>query len=176
VLGGGQAFSLWQPSLALHYIIAVQGVFPGAGGIEPDGIPFLGEISLYAGTVAPAGWDFADGQLLPIAANAALFAVLGDTFGGNGIFDFALPNLQDRVAVGTGDGVTLREMFGAESETLNFAQLPQGYPAVLPVKHSVPEPPAIAVLLAGLLGLAHRRRRRWAQMHSWNPWTEILTG
>jgi microcystin-dependent protein len=104
VFGGGQAFSLWQPSLALHYIIAVQGVFPTETGIVPDSVPFLGEVSLYAGAVAPAGWDFADGQLLSVAANQALFAVLGDTYGGNGIADFALPNLQGRVAVGTGDG------------------------------------------------------------------------
>jgi microcystin-dependent protein len=160
VFGGGQPFSLWQPSLALHYIIAVQGVFPTEQGIVPDGAPFLGEVTLYAGTVAPAGWDFADGQLLSITANQALFTVLGDTFGGNGITDFALPNLQDRVAVGTGDGVTLGQTFGAASETLDFAQLPQGYPAKLPVVTSAPEPPAVAVLLVGLIILACRRRRR----------------
>lgn len=157
VFGGGQAFSLWQPSLALHYIIAVQGVFPSGQGIAPDGVPFLGEISLYAGTIAPAGWDFADGQLLPIAVNPALFAVIGSTFGGNGFSDFALPNLQDRVAVGTGEGVTLGEMLGAGSETLDFAQLPQGYPASLPRTTNVPEPSAITVLLVGLVGLAGRR-------------------
>ena len=88
VLGGGQPFSLQQPTLALQYIIAVQGIFPTTQRIVPDGLPFLGEISLFAGTVAPAGWDFADGQLLSIAANQALFAVIGTTYGGNGIFRF----------------------------------------------------------------------------------------
>jgi microcystin-dependent protein len=135
-------------------------VFPTAGAIVPDGTPFLGEISLIAGTVAPAGWDFADGQLLSIAVNPALFDLLGTSFGGNGTFDFALPNLEDRVAVGTGDGVTLGEMFGADSETLNFAQLPPGYPATLPVTANVPEPTAITILLMGLTGLAYRRRHR----------------
>jgi microcystin-dependent protein len=159
VLGGDQPFSVQQPTLGLNYIIATQGVFPTANQIDPDGTPFLGEISLFAGTVAPAGWAFADGQLLSIAADPALFAVLGDTYGGNGVFDFALPDLQDRVAVGTGDGVTLGETFGTDNETLNFAQLPPGYPTALPTVSSVPEPSTLAVLLSGLAGLLYRRRR-----------------
>jgi microcystin-dependent protein len=138
----------------------VQGVFPTSQGIVPDGVPFLGEISLFAGTVAPTGWDFADGQLLSIASNEALFAVIGTTYGGNGTFDFALPNLEDRIAVGTGDGVTLGEAFGSDSAYLNFAQLPVGYPAALPVTATVPEPPAIAILLVGLVGLACRKAAR----------------
>ena len=62
--------------------------------------------------------------------------MIGDTFGGNGVFDFALPNLQDRVAVGTGDGITLGEMFGSDYLTLNFGELPPGYPSALPVAMS----------------------------------------
>jgi microcystin-dependent protein len=161
VLGADQPFSVQQPTVALNYIIATQGVFPTESGIEPDGDPFLGEISLFAGTVAPVGWQFADGQLLSIVTNAPLFSVIGDTFGGNGITTFALPNLEDRVAVGTGDGVSLGEAFGADTETLDFAQLPVGYPAALTTVSNVPEPPAIAVLLTGLLGLAVWRRRRF---------------
>ena len=159
ILGGGQAFSVQQPSLALHYIIAVQGLFPTAASVVPDGTPFLGEISLYAGSTAPAGWEFADGQLLSIAANAALFGVIGDTFGGNGISNFALPNLVDRLAVGTGNGVILGEMFGSDLASLNFAQLPPGYPATLPIAKKVPEPSSVAIVLVGLLGLVYARRR-----------------
>jgi microcystin-dependent protein len=159
VLGGDQPFSVQQPTLGLNYIIATQGVFPTANQFDPDETPFLGEISLFAGTVAPAGWAFADGQLLSIAASPALFSVLDDTCGGNGIFDFALPDLQDRVAVGTGDGVTLGETFGADNETVDFAQLPSGYPAALPTVSSVPELSALAVLLSGLAALVCRRRR-----------------
>ncbi len=166
VLGGGQPINLQQPTLALQYIIAVQGVFPTSQGIAPDGTPFLGEISLFAGTVAPSGWEFADGQLLSIAQNPALFALLGTTYGGNGTFDFALPNLQDRVAVGTGNGVTLGEMFGSDSETLTIAQLPLGYPAALPVAANVPEPSAAAIVLVGLVGLALWRRRISTQCHA----------
>ena len=158
IVGGGQAFSVQQPSLAMHYIIAVQGMFPTMLGVVPDGIPFLGEISLYAGTLAPVGWDFADGQILSIAENPALFSVIGDTFGGNGISTFALPNLVDRLAVGTGDGVILGEMFGRDLETLSFAQLPTGYPASLAVANNVAEPSSGAIMLMGLLGLVYRRR------------------
>jgi len=159
VLGGNQPFNIQDPTLGLHYIIAEQGVFPTASGIEPDGEPFLGEISLFAGTTAPAGWAFADGQLLSIAQNEALFAVIGSAYGGNGIFDFALPNLMDRVAVGTGDGITLGERFGTDSDTLNFEQLPAGYPTV-PAANHVPEPPAWTILLVALAALVCLPRRR----------------
>ncbi|HUN38947.1 MAG TPA: tail fiber protein [Acetobacteraceae bacterium] len=159
VVGGGTPIDLQQPSLALQYIIAVQGLFPTETSMLADGAPFLGEISLFAGTVAPAGWEFADGQLLSIASNAALFSVIGDTYGGNGFTTFALPDLQDRVAAGTGDGVTLGEMFGSDSETLDLAELPVGYPATLPATTNAPEPPATAVLLIALAGLACARRQ-----------------
>jgi microcystin-dependent protein len=165
VLGGDQPFSLQQPTLGLNYIIATSGVFPTAGGVEPDGTPFLGEISLFAGAVAPAGWQFADGQLLSIVTDEALFALIGSTYGGNGINTFALPNLEGRVAVGTGNGVTLGETFGADSETLNYGQLPQGYPAALPAPSNVPEPSTIALMLTGLIGL-FVWRRRWGSAGS----------
>jgi microcystin-dependent protein len=151
-VGGGQPFSVQQPTLGLHYIIALQGVFPTAQSIVTDGVPFLGEISLFAGNFAPAGWAFADGQLLSIAANTALFSVIGNSFGGNGFTTFALPDLRDRIAVGTGNGVTLGEVFGTDSDTLNFAQLPVGYPAAVP--SAVPEPSGGGIMVVGLAGLA----------------------
>ena len=155
IFGGNQPFSVQQPTLGLRYIIATQGVFPTAGTILPDGAPFLGEISLFAGNIAPAGWQFADGQMVSINTDPALFAILGTTFGGNGFTTFGLPDLRDRVAVGTGNGVLLGERFGHDTDTLNFAQLPVGYPAALP---AVPEPPALAILLTALLGLVCARR------------------
>ncbi len=160
VVGGGQRFSIEQPTLGLNYIIAVQGVFPTQSAIEPDGTPFLGEISLFAGSFAPAGWEFADGQVLSIASNAPLFTLIGTTYGGNGITNFALPDLRDLIPVGTGNGVTLGEMFGVDSETLNFAQLPVGYPPAVQLQANVPERPAFAVMLAGLLGLGCARASR----------------
>ena len=58
----------------------------------------LGEIALFAGNFAPAGWALCNGQLLPISTNSALFSILGTAFGGNGITTFALPDLRGRVA------------------------------------------------------------------------------
>ncbi len=165
VLGGGQSFNVQDPTLGLHYIIAETGDFPTSTAVVADGDTFLGEISLFAGTTAPAGWAFADGQLLSIAAYSALFAVIGSTYGGNGISNFALPNLMDRVAVGTGDGVSLGEMFGSDSDTLDYAELPQGYPTV-PATNNVPEPPTLASILMGLAALLCVRRGRPAVRHA----------
>ena len=90
---------------------------------------FLGEIRMFAGNFAPTGWAFCQGQLLPIAQNQALFALLGTTYGGDGITSFALPDLRGRVPVGFGQGPSLSnrvigEQFGSELVTLNINQMP----------------------------------------------------
>ena len=59
--------------------------------------PFVAEIRMFAGNFAPRGWAFCNGQILSIAANTALFSLLGTQFGGNGTSNFALPNLQGNV-------------------------------------------------------------------------------
>jgi microcystin-dependent protein len=66
--------------------------------------PLLGQIILFAGTYAPAGWAFCEGQILSIMENTALFSILGTTYGGNGNRTFALPDLRGRVPVGAGVG------------------------------------------------------------------------
>ena len=91
--------------------------------------PYVGEIRIFAGNFAPAGWMDCDGQLLPISENETLFQLIGTTYGGDGQSTFALPNLQSRVPVhqGTGsDGITyqLAENVGAESVTLSTQQIP----------------------------------------------------
>jgi microcystin-dependent protein len=91
--------------------------------------PYVGEIRMFAGNFAPAGWMFCDGQLLPISENEVLFQLIGTTYGGDGENTFALPNLQSRVPIhmGTGpDGVTyqLAEMAGSETVTLTGQQIP----------------------------------------------------
>lgn len=90
---------------------------------------YLGEIKMFAGNFAPTGWALCDGQLLPIAQNQALFALLGTTYGGDGITTFALPDLRGRVPIhaGTGTGLSARqlgEMGGQESVVLTTQQLP----------------------------------------------------
>ncbi|MDE1156499.1 MAG: tail fiber protein [Acidobacteriaceae bacterium] len=99
--------------------------------------PLLGTIALFAGNFAPKGWALCAGQLLPIAQNAALFSILGTTYGGNGSSTFALPNLCGRAPVGagqstTGTSYTLGQSFGAESVTLNANQLPAHMHVVAP--------------------------------------------
>ncbi|KJZ19234.1 phage tail protein [Loktanella sp. S4079] len=66
--------------------------------------PLLGQIVLFSGNFAPRGWAFCNGQLLDIASNEALFAILGTTYGGDGHTSFRLPDLRGRVPMHAGDG------------------------------------------------------------------------
>src|SRR3954466_7215695 len=74
---------------------------------------------------APKGWALCDGQLLPINQNQALFSLLGTTYGGNGQVNFALPNLQGRTPIHTGNGHTLGEAGGEQAHTLSIQELRQ---------------------------------------------------
>lgn len=91
--------------------------------------PFIGEVRIFAGTYAPRGWAFCNGQLLPIAQNTALFSIVGTTYGGDGRTTLGLPNLQGRAPMhpGRGPGLTPRrmgEVAGAPTETLIPGQMP----------------------------------------------------
>lgn len=91
--------------------------------------PFIGEIRMFAGNFAPAGWALCNGQLMPISENDALFVLIGTTYGGDGQETFAMPNLQSRIPMhfGTGsNGITyqIAEQPGTEQETLTTQQLP----------------------------------------------------
>lgn len=91
--------------------------------------PFLGEIKLFAGNFAPIGWSFCSGQLVSIAENSALFALLGTTYGGDGQVTFALPDCRGRVPLHQGTGSELSSRIlgsqgGTETVTLNANQIP----------------------------------------------------
>jgi len=86
--------------------------------------PYVGEIRMFAGNFAPAGWMFCEGQLLPISENETLFNLIGTTYGGDGQSTFALPDLRGRVPIHQGNGFTLAETGGAEEITLTTAQIP----------------------------------------------------
>jgi microcystin-dependent protein len=88
------------------------------------GQPFIGEIRMFAGNFAPAGWAFCAGQLLPISENETLFNLIGTTYGGDGQSTFALPDLQSRVPIHQGNGFILSETGGAEEITLTVNQIP----------------------------------------------------
>jgi microcystin-dependent protein len=165
--GNNQPQPTMQPTLALHPVIALQGIFPsrnGGGGTVDE--PLLGQIGLFAGNFAPSGWAFCEGQILPINQNQALFSILGTTYGGDGRVNFALPDLRGRIAVDDGQGIGLGDVilgqkWGTESVTLTESQL-------APHTHdytAVPEPAAATLALAGAAALLVRRNRRETHRH-----------
>jgi microcystin-dependent protein len=86
--------------------------------------PYVGEIRMFAGNFAPAGWMFCEGQLLPISENEILFQLIGTTYGGDGQSTFALPDLRGRIPLHFGNGFILAETGGAEQITLTVSQIP----------------------------------------------------
>ncbi|WP_245190823.1 phage tail protein [Jannaschia formosa] len=173
IAGGGLPVSNEQPSLTLNYLIATEGIFPSRSLIAGDGsdllarstdpdFPFLGEIALFAGNFVPRGFALADGSLLPIASNAALFSILGTNFGGDGKTTFALPDLQDRVAIGAGQGpglslYSLGQRVGSANLNLTAANLPAHTHSV---ERMAPIPlPAGLLLLMGAVGMLAGLRR-----------------
>lgn len=90
--------------------------------------PFIGEIRIFAGIFAPVDWFFCNGQTLAIQANTTLFSVIGTQYGGDGITNFMLPNLQGRVPIGAGTGPGLSQRVvgedgGSSDVTLTLSQL-----------------------------------------------------
>ena len=117
-MGGGAAYGAGQaggvtvdvggkvggalPGVGLNYLIATSGLYPtsgGAGGF-PDTQQVLGQILAYGGLDAPKNWALCDGSLLPISGNKPLFTLIGNSFGGDGTTNFALPDLRGKRVVG----------------------------------------------------------------------------
>ena len=98
--------------------------------------PYIGEIRMFGGSFAPAGWAFCSGQLMPISENDALFNLIGTTYGGDGQETFALPNLASRVPIhmGQGSGTSnyqIGETGGAEAVTITTQTTPShSHPAL----------------------------------------------
>lgn len=91
--------------------------------------PYIGEVKLFAFDFAPKMYQKCNGQILAIATNSALFALLGTTYGGDGSTTFALPNLQSRFPIGQGNGAglpshTIGEISGNTTTTLLTSNLP----------------------------------------------------
>lgn len=159
---GGAPVNIEQPALALNYIIAISGIFPSQGGGAGfnANIPTLGQISAFAGDFAPSGWALADGQLLSISQYSALFAVIGDTYGGDGITTFALPNLDGRTLIGADGADPVGTTLGANEVVLTGSAA------------TVPEPAAWALMLLGVGltgGLLRRRARAGGEVQSLRP-------
>jgi len=91
--------------------------------------PYLSQILMFGGNFAPKNYAFCNGQLLSISQNAALFSLLGTTYGGNGVNNFALPNLQSSLPMSFGQGPGLQnyvqgQVGGAPTVTLTQATVP----------------------------------------------------
>ena len=92
--------------------------------------PYVGEIRMFGGNFAPAGWAFCNGALIPISENETLFNLIGTTYGGDGQQTFGLPDLQGRVPIHAGQGPNISQNYqlgekaGVESVTLSTQQIP----------------------------------------------------
>jgi microcystin-dependent protein len=165
---GQQPLSNDQPSLAVNYLIATTGNSP----LPPSFSSFaamkelLGQVVEFAGGNIPAGWALADGQLLPISGNTSLFALIGTTYGGDGVTDFALPDLDGRTVIGAdvpdvspfaraalttvSNDDPVGDVVGADDIFLTPAELPP----------AVPEPSTWALLMLGFVAMGGLLRRR----------------
>jgi microcystin-dependent protein len=115
--------------------------------------PYVGEIRMFAGNFAPAGWQFCDGSILAISNYETLFNLIGTTYGGDGQSTFAVPDLRGRLPMhmgtGAGNTVTIGQSSGAENVTLTTQQIPtHNHPLLATATGSVLSPsnamPALA--------------------------------
>ena len=91
--------------------------------------PYVGQIIMFGGNFAPAGWMTCSGQTLPIDQYDTLFNLIGTTYGGDGQSTFQLPDLQGRIPIHNGQGgglsnYAIGQKAGAESVTLTTQQIP----------------------------------------------------
>ena len=114
---------------AAVWVLTLMVLLGSARSAAAQAEPFIGEIRWVAFTFAPRGWAECNGQLLPILPNTTLFSLIGTVYGGDGVTNFALPDMRGRMPMhaGQGPGLTNREQgepAGAETATLTLAQLP----------------------------------------------------
>lgn len=121
--GSGNALPTADPAQTINYAINPYGLFLGrsSGGTV---LGFVGQITAFAGNFAPNGTIPCDGRLLAVADYDALFAVIGSTYGGDGVDTFAVPDLRGRVPIGAGNGIAVGQVLGAETVALTTNNLP----------------------------------------------------
>jgi microcystin-dependent protein len=103
--------------------------------------PFIGEIRPFAFGITPSGWLPCEGQVLSIAQNQALFALLGTTYGGNGQTTFCLPDLRGRTPIGVSATHPQGQAGGEASHTLQISELP-GHTHMVMASNDPPSAPS----------------------------------
>lgn len=125
--GSGQPVNNFGPSLGLNYLIRTDGaIYPSRDdGSAPEEEYYLGEIIIYAGSDVPPGFARCDGSVISISQNAALYSLLGVSYGGNGSSTFALPNFSGRSAVGYNPAINqIGQQDGSPTFTVTMADIP----------------------------------------------------
>lgn len=132
-----------RASLLAAAVLAVTSVLPAHAGSDP----YIGEMMLFGGNFCPNGWVAANGSVLSIQQNSALWSLITNTYGGDNVNTFQMPDLRSRVPVGTGTGpglspVALGQVGGAETVTLTANNLPEHSHALTastaPATHAAP--------------------------------------
>ena len=132
--------------------------------------PYVGEIRMFAGNFAPAGWMFCEGQLLPISENETLFQLIGTTYGGDGESTFALPDLRGRIPIHQGNGFILAETGGAEEITLTVQQIPaHSHPLLASTDPASSNTPVTTAATDGDLSLSRRSAPRCSESPGISP-------
>jgi len=121
---------------------------------------FLGEIRMFAGSFAPEGWLYCDGQTLPINQYQALYSLLGNTFGGDNRTNFCLPDFRGRVPIHRGQGIGLSphnigQATGSETVTLTATQIPAHSHSINASSVAANLAPAAGNLIASSAANAH---------------------
>lgn len=142
-----RTFTVWVMAVLVTVTVAIR---PSAYG---GGQPFIGELMWVPYTFAPQGWANCDGQLLSIAQNTALFALIGTTYGGDGQTTFGLPDMRGRshVHVGQGPGLSsyvLGENLGQEAVNVTTSNLPLHTHTLPSPSHTHAIPPRPATVMA----------------------------
>lgn len=125
--GGIDPHSNMQPYLAMNYLIALHGIWPAAGCWTDD--PWTGEIRMFTHDLVPQGWSVCNGSELKISEYPALYALIGTTYGGDGVSTFRIPDIAGRVPIGAGhapgmNSYPLAQSGGQEKVALTLSQMP----------------------------------------------------
>ncbi|WP_068777717.1 phage tail protein [Paenibacillus sp. FJAT-26967] len=128
--------------------------------------PFVGEVRLFANGYAPRGWMYCEGQILQINGNQALYSLLGNVYGGNGVTTFALPDYRGRVPIHVSSTIPLGTAAGEAAHTLTVSEIPQHTHQVQASSTSASDPSPLNNVWAAANGSVYDPAATMIQMNS----------